>query len=38
MDAIDVIEWQDVTGTEIVHRWPASGPGNIRLGSQLTVR
>jgi membrane protease subunit (stomatin/prohibitin family) len=38
MDAIDVIEWQDVTGEEIVHRWPPSGPGNIRLGAQLTVR
>ena len=38
MDALDVIEWQDVTGTEIVHRWPVAGPGNIRLGSQLTVR
>ena len=38
MDAIDVVEWQDVTGTEIVHCWPASGPGNIRAGSQLTVR
>ncbi|MGQ9730586.1 MAG: SPFH domain-containing protein [Candidatus Zipacnadales bacterium] len=38
MDAIDVIEWQDVTGTEIVRRWPAHGPANIRLGAQLTVR
>jgi len=38
MDALDVIEWQDVTGTEIVHRWPADGPGDIRLGAQLTVR
>ncbi|MBM3500046.1 MAG: SPFH domain-containing protein, partial [Armatimonadetes bacterium] len=38
MDALDVIEWQDVTGTEIVHRWPPHGAGNIRLGSQLTVR
>lgn len=38
MAAIDVIEWQDVTGTEIVYRWPPHGPGSIRLGSQLTVR
>ncbi len=38
MDALDVIEWQDVTGDEIVHRWPPHGPGNIRLGAQLTVR
>ncbi|HJN14208.1 MAG TPA: SPFH domain-containing protein [Armatimonadota bacterium] len=38
MDLLDVIEWQDTTGTEIVHRWPAHGPGDIRLGAQLTVR
>ncbi|MFO7946538.1 MAG: SPFH domain-containing protein [Armatimonadota bacterium] len=36
--AIDVIEWQDTTGNEIVHRWPEYGPGNITLGAQLTVR
>jgi membrane protease subunit (stomatin/prohibitin family) len=38
MPAIDVVEWTDFTGDEIVHRWPAYGPGNIHLGSQLTVR
>lgn len=38
MALIDVIEWRDVGGDEIVHRWPESGPGNIHLGSQLTVR
>jgi membrane protease subunit (stomatin/prohibitin family) len=38
MDLMDVIEWQDVSGDEIVHRWPAYGPGTIRLGAQLTVR
>ncbi|MEN6302500.1 MAG: SPFH domain-containing protein [Armatimonadia bacterium] len=38
MDLLDVIEWQDVSGTEIVHRWPSYGPGTIRLGAQLTVR
>lgn len=38
MDLLDVIEWQDVSGEEIVHRWPPYGPGNIRLGAQLTVR
>lgn len=38
MSLMDVIEWQDVTGEEIVHRWPPTGPGTIRLGSQLTVR
>ena len=38
MDLMDVIEWQDVSGDEIVHRWPQYGPGTIRLGAQLTVR
>ncbi len=38
MPAIDVVQWTDFTGDEIVHRWPAYGPGNIHLGSQLTVR
>lgn len=38
MALLDVIEWQDVSGDEIVHRWPAYGPGTIRFGAQLTVR
>lgn len=38
MDLTDVIEWQDVGGNQIVHRWPPYGPGNIRFGAQLTVR
>jgi len=38
MALLDVIEWQDVSGEEIVHRWPPYGPGTIRLGAQLTVR
>lgn len=38
MALMDVIEWQDVSGDEIVHRWPEYGPGTIRLGAQLTVR
>lgn len=38
MPAMDVIEWTDVTGDEIVHRWPQYGQANIRLGAQLTVR
>jgi membrane protease subunit (stomatin/prohibitin family) len=38
MALMDVIEWQDVSGDEIVHRCPAYGPGTIRLGAQLTVR
>jgi membrane protease subunit (stomatin/prohibitin family) len=38
MALADVVEWRDVTGEQIVHRWPDSGPGDIRLGSQLVVR
>jgi membrane protease subunit (stomatin/prohibitin family) len=38
MPAIDVVEWTDFTGEEIVHRWPAYGQANIHLGSQLVVR
>ncbi len=38
MRIIDVIEWPDDTGEEIVHRVPAYGPGDFRLGSQLIVR
>ncbi len=38
MAGIDVIEWRDVTGNEIVHRWPEVGPGTVKLGAQLTVR
>ncbi|MGC9316917.1 MAG: SPFH domain-containing protein [Armatimonadota bacterium] len=36
--AIDVIEWTDFTGDEIVHRWPQHGQADITLGAQLTVR
>ncbi len=38
MALIDVIEWRDVAGDEIVHRWPEYGPGTVKLGAQLTVR
>jgi membrane protease subunit (stomatin/prohibitin family) len=38
MAVMQVIEWRDVTGREIVHRWPETGPGNVSLGAQLTVR
>ena len=38
MALLQTIEWRDVTGEEIVHRWPAEGSGNIILGSQLVVR
>jgi len=34
----DVIEYPDEMRDEIVHRFPESGPGNFRIGSQLIVR
>ena len=38
MAVMQTIEWRDVTGREIVHRWPETGPGDVSLGAQLTVR
>lgn len=35
---LDVIEWTDSTGIEMVHRIPESGAADIRYGSQLIVR
>ncbi|MFP4346580.1 MAG: SPFH domain-containing protein [Anaerolineales bacterium] len=35
---LEVIEYLDPTGREIVHRVPEEGSGEIRLGSQLIVR
>jgi membrane protease subunit (stomatin/prohibitin family) len=35
---IDVVQFLDETGTEIVHREPEGGPGDLRLGSQVIVR
>ena len=35
---LEVIEYLDPTGREIVHRVPQEGSGEIRLGSQLIVR
>src|SRR5690349_8241526 len=35
---IDVVEFLDETGNEIVHREPETGPGDFRIGSQLIVR
>jgi excisionase family DNA binding protein len=34
----DVIEYPNEMRDEIVHRFPDSGPGNFRIGSQLIVR
>lgn len=35
---IDVVEFLDETGNEIIHREPEDGPGDFRLGSQVIVR
>lgn len=35
---LQVIEWRDETGMEMVHRWPPAGSGEVRLGAQLVVR
>ncbi len=38
MRGIQVLEWRDITGKEIVHRVPEEGPGDVSIGAQLTVR
>jgi membrane protease subunit (stomatin/prohibitin family) len=38
MALLEVIEFLDESGKEIVHRIPEQGSGEIRLGSQLVVR
>jgi membrane protease subunit (stomatin/prohibitin family) len=35
---IDVVEFLDESGREIVHREPQGGPGDFRMGSQVIVR
>jgi membrane protease subunit (stomatin/prohibitin family) len=38
MAVIDVVQFLDETGREIVHREPPDGPGEFKLGSQVIVR
>ena len=35
---LEVIEWFDETGQEMLHRIPGHGSGEIKFGAQLTVR
>ncbi|MDO9559534.1 MAG: SPFH domain-containing protein [Syntrophales bacterium] len=35
---LEVIEWFEKTGKELVHRIPQKGSGEIKFGAQLTVR
>jgi len=35
---LEVLEWFDETGQELVHRIPEEGSGDIKFGAQLTVR
>lgn len=35
---LEVIEWFDESGRELVHRIPESGSGEIKWGAQMTVR
>ena len=35
---LEVIEWFDESGKELVHRIPEKGSGEIKYGAQMTVR
>lgn len=35
---LEVIEWPDSAPDQMIHRYPASGPADIKLGAQLVVR
>lgn len=35
---LEIVEWMDESGKEIVHRIPQSGSGEFRIGTQVVVR
>uniref|UniRef100_UPI00262D44DE SPFH domain-containing protein n=1 Tax=uncultured Desulfobulbus sp. TaxID=239745 RepID=UPI00262D44DE len=35
---LEALEWFDESGTELLHRLPEQGSGEIKFGAQLTVR
>ena len=35
---LEILEWFDETGKELVHRLPETGSGEIKYGAQLTIR
>ena len=35
---LEVLEWYDETGQELIHRLPEKGSGEIKFGAQLIVR
>jgi len=35
---LELIEWFDDSGKEIVHRFPQEGSGEIKYGAQMVVR